>query len=63
MMGRRPFIVGNWKMHNDRRETRGLLQGMLDEVGTLDEVDVGVAPAYTALQVAGGDGDERGPRA
>lgn len=52
-MARRPFIAGNWKMHNDRRQARALLQGLLDAVGDLGEVDVGVAPPYTALQTAG----------
>ncbi len=52
-MARKPFIAGNWKMHNDRRQSRALLQGLLDSVGHLDEVDVGVAPPFTALQTAG----------
>lgn len=52
-MARKPFIAGNWKMNYDRRQGRALLQGLLDTVGHLDEVDVGVAPPYTALQTAG----------
>jgi triosephosphate isomerase (TIM) len=52
-MARKPFIAGNWKMNNDRRQSRALLHGLLDAVGHLDQVDVGVAPPYTALQTAG----------
>jgi triosephosphate isomerase len=52
-MSRRPIVVGNWKMHGDRAQTRALLEGLKARLGGLSGVEVGVAPPFTALETAG----------
>ncbi len=49
MAQRKPFIAGNWKMFKTREETRVFFQA-LPQLG--DEVDVAVAPPFTALETA-----------
>jgi triosephosphate isomerase len=46
---RRPIIAGNWKMHNTVAAAEELARGVLEAVGDFEEVDVIVAPAFTAL--------------
>jgi triosephosphate isomerase len=46
---RRPIIVGNWKMHKTVAEAVALVQDLCSSVAQGDEVDIGVAPPYTAL--------------
>ncbi len=48
--GRRPYMVGNWKMHKTVAEAREYLEELLSSLGEAgDNVDVGVCPPYTAL--------------
>jgi triosephosphate isomerase (TIM) len=49
-MNRRPFIAGNWKMHNTIAEAEELIQALLPKVGAVEDVDVVVAPAFLSLQ-------------
>lgn len=49
-MDRKPLVVGNWKMHGTRKEARELLEGIKARLGGLREVEVGVAPPFTALE-------------
>jgi triosephosphate isomerase len=49
-MSRKPFIAGNWKMHNTIAEAEALIQALLPRVGAVEDVDVVVAPAYLSLQ-------------
>jgi triosephosphate isomerase (TIM) len=47
---RRPIIVGNWKMHKTISEAVALVQALTSSVVDVHDVDVGVAPPFTALQ-------------
>ena len=47
---RRPYMVGNWKMHKTGVEARAYVEELVALLGGAgDAVDVGVCPAYTAL--------------
>jgi triosephosphate isomerase len=46
---RRPIIVGNWKMNKTVSEAVTLVQDLIDRVGDVDNVDIGVGPPFTAL--------------
>jgi triosephosphate isomerase len=46
---RRPIIVGNWKMHKTTAEAVALVQALKASVAGLQDVDIGVAPPFTAL--------------
>ncbi len=50
---RRPVVVGNWKMHNLQAETVLLVKECRRLLDGVREVDIGVAPPYTSLAVAG----------
>src|SRR5687768_8663351 len=47
---RRPIIVGNWKMHKTIAEAVTLVQALTSAVAEIHDVDIGVAPPFTALQ-------------
>ncbi len=49
--GRRPLIAGNWKMHKTVAETRALVRELAGEPIPV-EVDVAIAPPFTALWAA-----------
>ncbi len=52
-MARRKFVCGNWKMHKTAAEARALvgeLRGLAE--GLADQVEVAVAPPFTALHAA-----------
>ncbi len=52
-MARRKFVCGNWKMHKTAAEARALLaelRGLAE--GLAEQVDVAVAPPFTALAAA-----------
>ena len=49
-MSRKPFIAGNWKMHNTIAEAEELIQALLPRVGAVEDVEVVVAPVYLSLQ-------------
>ncbi|MEJ2250622.1 MAG: triose-phosphate isomerase [Candidatus Lokiarchaeota archaeon] len=47
---RKPIIGGNWKMHNGSPEkARELLESLISKVKNIDNVDIIVAPPFTAL--------------
>jgi triosephosphate isomerase len=46
---RTPFVVGNWKMHKTVAEALALVTELKNQLASLREVDVGVAPPFTAL--------------
>ncbi|MCB9557696.1 MAG: triose-phosphate isomerase [Deltaproteobacteria bacterium] len=48
-MSRRPIIVGNWKMNNNCGESLELARALRNALGGLSNIDVGIAPPYTAL--------------
>jgi triosephosphate isomerase len=48
-MNRRPIMAGNWKMNLLVAEAEALVKGILDGLKNPVDVDVVVAPAYTAL--------------
>jgi triosephosphate isomerase (TIM) len=48
---RRPIIVGNWKMHKTTTEAVALVKALRSSVAQVHDVDIGVAPPYTALMV------------
>ena len=48
-MERKPLIAGNWKMNLDLDEAVSLVNAIIDSISDLPEVDVLVAPPFTAL--------------
>ena len=48
-MERKPFIAGNWKMNLDLDGAVALVKAVADSIMDLEEVDVLVAPPFTAL--------------
>jgi triosephosphate isomerase (TIM) len=46
---RRPIIVGNWKMHKTTTEAVALVTALRAAVAAVQDVEIGVAPPYTAL--------------
>src|SRR5690606_9832050 len=48
-VSRKPFVAGNWKMHNTRWAARDLVRELVDRLGGLDDVEVAVAPPATTL--------------
>ena len=49
MADRRPFFCGNWKLHGSIAESLTLATEVRNGVATLRDVDVVVAPSFTAL--------------
>ena len=45
----RPFVVGNWKMHKTIDEARALTVAVRDGVREWSDIDVALAPPFTAL--------------
>ena len=50
-MARTPIIAGNWKMHNTIAEATALVNA-LKQAGNKNNVEIIIAPSYTALAVA-----------
>jgi triosephosphate isomerase len=50
---RRPVVVGNWKMHNLQAESVLLVKELRRLLDDVKDVDMGVAPPFTSLAVAG----------
>ena len=48
-MSRLPIVVGNWKLHNNVAESLALATEVKNGVAALRDVEVGIAPVYTAL--------------
>jgi len=46
---RRPIIVGNWKMHKTTAEAVALVEALKASIASIQDVDIGVAPPFTAL--------------
>ena len=51
---RTPFVVGNWKLHKTIAESLALVTELKNQLGTLRDVEVGVAPPFTALHAVAG---------
>ena len=49
---RKPFIAGNWKMNKTVAETVAFVKELRGRVKSIDDVDVIVAPPFTALHAA-----------
>ncbi len=56
-MSRRPFVAGNWKMHNTLVEARELMKGLRDSLDPEVAVDVAVCPPFTLLYPFGREVD------
>ena len=50
MNARRPLIAGNWKMHKTGTEAVAAATQLKERVATAADVDVMIAPTFTALQ-------------
>jgi triosephosphate isomerase len=50
---RRAIIVGNWKMHKTTAEAVALVKALQASVAEVQDVDIGVAPPFTALMAVG----------
>ena len=48
-MGRRPFIVANWKMNKTVDESVGFVEKFLPLVSGVENVDIALAPPYISL--------------
>jgi triosephosphate isomerase len=47
---RTPVIAGNWKMNKTVAEAESFIAALLAQVGAVEDVEVVVCPAFTALQ-------------
>jgi triosephosphate isomerase len=47
---RRPLIAGNWKMYKTIQEAEGFIAALLPRVSSVQHVDIGICPTFTALQ-------------
>jgi triosephosphate isomerase len=54
METRTPFIAGNWKMYKTPSEARETAARLVDLVADVDDVDIMIAPTYTALESVSG---------
>jgi triosephosphate isomerase len=52
-MNRTPFVCGNWKLHKTVAESLELATAIKNAVGPLRDVEVAVAPVFTALHAVG----------
>ena len=48
-MPRTPIVVGNWKLHKNVADALALVTELKNQLGTVRDVEVGVAPVFTAL--------------
>jgi len=48
---RRPLVAGNWKLHKNQSEARSLVAALHQRLADLRDVEVVVAPVFTALAV------------
>ena len=49
---RRPVIAGNWKLHKTIAETRELALALKSDLAELSDIDIVIAPPFTALSAA-----------
>jgi triosephosphate isomerase len=47
---RTPFIAGNWKMNKTVAEAEAFIGALLPQVGAVEDVEIVICPAFTALQ-------------
>jgi triosephosphate isomerase (TIM) len=47
---RRPVIAGNWKMYKTIHEADEFIAALLPRVSSVQNVDIGICPTFTALQ-------------
>jgi triosephosphate isomerase (TIM) len=50
---RQPIAVGNWKMHRTVDESTAAVRELLELLGAVRDIEVAVAPSYTALRAVG----------
>jgi len=53
MPGRKPLVVGNWKMNTTADEAAGLAQAVADTAGRYTEVDIVLCPPFVWLEKVG----------
>jgi triosephosphate isomerase len=46
---RKPMIAGNWKLHKTLEESGQLAAGLVQQLSTIDDRDIVIAPVFTAL--------------
>jgi triosephosphate isomerase (TIM) len=46
---RTPIVVGNWKLHKTIAEAQALVTELKNQLASVRDVEIGVAPVYTAL--------------
>ena len=51
MAGRVPFVCGNWKLHKTIPEALALVTELRNQLATVRDVEIAVAPVFTALAV------------
>jgi triosephosphate isomerase len=51
---RTPLIAGNWKMYKTSSEARDTAARLVDLVADVDDVDIMIAPTFTALESVSG---------
>ncbi len=49
MAHRTPIVVGNWKLHKNIAEATALVTELKNQLGTVRDVEIGVAPVFTSL--------------
>jgi triosephosphate isomerase len=52
-MGRKPLVVGNWKMNRTVSEGVALARELRPKVAELEAVDIAICPSFTALDAVG----------
>jgi len=52
-MSRKLYIAGNWKMNTSRESGVALAKGLAETIGSVDAVDLGVAPPFVYLAAVG----------
>ncbi len=50
MVSRKPIVAGNWKMNKTVAEALGLVQDVRELVGNVHDVEIVVAPPFTAIE-------------
>jgi triosephosphate isomerase len=48
-MARTPIVVGNWKLHKNLAESLALVTELKNQLASVRDVEIGVAPVFTAL--------------
>src|SRR5690606_1224063 len=49
MSKRTPIVVGNWKLHKTVTEALALVTELKNQLASVREVEIGVAPVFTAI--------------